>query len=84
MADLRKGINLPPSVTLLTPEAEKLAKNGRLRLEIVANDTASGATRTHYIAGNAWQTGNALGGCPRVIQPEAASRGCVKPVSATR
>ena len=42
MADLRKGINLPPSVTLLTPEAEKLAKNGRLRLEIVANDRGSG------------------------------------------
>lgn len=41
-ADIRKGIRLPPSVTLLTPEAEKLTKNGRLRLEIAAADRGSG------------------------------------------
>lgn len=41
-ADIRKGIALPPRVTLLMTESGKTTKQGRLRVEIVADDRGSG------------------------------------------
>ena len=71
-ADIRKGIRLPPKVTLLTPDSGKSAKSGRVRLEIVADDRGSGVDEIRL-----YHNGKIVADTPLTKTTRTASQGHV-------